>query len=282
MVIHGGVGSLEGDPQRRITVHETLTLFLMESYPILCDYDAWTAAVHCTRLLEDDPNFNAGTGSKLQKDGQVRMSASLMDGRKNSFSAVINIKNVRNPIEIAEKLSHEKHKVIAGDEANEYARKKGVKYFDPITPQRRREYEEKSAGQSGTVGVVALDKAGNIVAATSTGGMGYELPGRVSDSATVAGNYATKKAGLSCTGIGEHIVNLGMAVRVVSQVENGMPLNETVKKILKEAAQFRYKLGLVALDYLGNIEIGKTIDEIFYAKHDSKSVTTFYSCQAFD
>ena len=277
MVIHGGVGSLEGDTEKRITIHETLILFLMESYPILCDYDAWTATVHCTRLLEDDPNFNAGTGSKLQKDGQVRMSASLMDGRKNSFSAVINIKNIRNPIEIAEKLSHEKHKVIAGDEANEYARKNGIKYFDPITPQSRREYEEKSAGQSGTVGVVALDKMGNIVAATSTGGMGYELSGRVSDSGTVAGNYATKKVGLSCTGIGEHIVNMGLAVRVASQVENGMPLNETVKNVLKEAAQFRYRLGLVAIDYLGNIEIGKTIDELFYAKHDSKSVTTFYS-----
>ena len=70
---------------------------------------------------------------------------------------------------------------------------------------------------------------------------------------------------------------MGLAVRVASQVENGMPLNETVKNVLKEAAQFRYRLGLVAIDYLGNIEIGKTIDELFYAKHDSKSVTTFYS-----
>ncbi len=92
-------------------------------------------------MLEDDPIFNAGTGSKLQADGEIRMSAALMDGVKNRFSGVVNVQNIRFPIEAAALLSKEKNKVLSADQATEFCRKHGFDEHDPVTPARLQEYE---------------------------------------------------------------------------------------------------------------------------------------------
>ena len=97
------------------------------------------------------------------------------------------------------------------------------------------EHLRAQKGKTGTVGVVALDRYGNIVAGTSTGGIGGEIPGRVSDSPTIAGNYANKFAGISATGIGEQIVNLGAAVKIATRVEDGMDLKSAVDKTIHDA-----------------------------------------------
>ena len=237
------------------------------------------AVIRGIRLLEDDPIFNAGTGSKLQADGEVRMSAALMDGVKNSFSGVINVQNIRFPIEAAALLSKEKNKVLSADQATEFCRKHGFDEHDPVTPARLHEYEQKCSGIHGTVGIVALDKKGIIVAGTSTGGIGNEIPGRVSDSPTVAGTYASSKAGVSCTGIGEQIVQQAAAAKIVTRVGDGMSLHEAVSKTLTESNNYNYSFGLISLDAKGQIEVGKTaeLSEVYYAYHNGKEIETFYN-----
>tara|TARA_B100001250_G_C19532892_1_gene671253 strand:- start:98 stop:790 length:693 start_codon:yes stop_codon:yes gene_type:complete len=229
-------------------------------------------------MLEDDPVFNAGTGSKLQADGQVRMSSALMDGTKNRFSGVINVQNIRNPIEAAALLSKEENTVLSADQATEFCRRNGMEDYDPITPERLEEYERRCSGKHGTVGAVALDKEGHIFAGTSTGGIGCEIPGRVSDCPTVAGTYASTKAGVSCTGIGEQITQQAAAARIVTRVDDGMPLHDAVAVTMRESNKFNYLYGLISLNAEGHVEVGKTaaLNEVFYAFHDESRIRTFF------
>ena len=131
----------------------------------------------------------------------------------------------------------------------------------------------------GTVGIVALDKKANIVAGTSTGGIGNETPGRVSDSPTVAGTYASSKAGVSCTGIGEQITQQAAAAKIVIRVEDGMTLSEAFSKTIIESNYFNYSFGLISLDANGHIKVGKTaaLGEVYYAYHNGEVIETFYN-----
>ena len=207
------------------------------------------------------------------------MSAALMDGVKNQFSGVINVQNIRFPIEAAALLSNEKNKVLCADQATEFCRKHGYDEHDPVTPARLQEYQQDFSGINGTVGIVALDNKGSIIAGTSTGGIGNEIPGRVSDSATVAGTYASSKAGVSCTGIGEQIVQQAAAAKIVTRIEDGMSLHDAVSKTLSESNHYNYSFGLIALDAKGQIEVGKTaeLSEVYYVYHNGEGIETFYN-----
>jgi len=276
LIIHGGAGPLEGQLFDLNMYAKVLSKIIKRIYPILKTTDARNTVINAVHLLEDNPIFNAGTGSRLQEDGQVRMSAAIMDSHNNRFSGVINIKNVKNPIDVANRLAKEKYTVLGGNEATEYARLHSIPFYNPITEARLREYKSALAGDSGTVGVIALDSKGNICVGTSTGGIGYEISGRISDSATVAGTYATKAAGVSCTGRGEHIVNQAAASRIVTRVEDGMSLQDAVDNLMKEANKHKYRFGLIALDKFGNMAVGNTKNiEVLYAHHDGKKVKTF-------
>jgi len=276
LIIHGGAGPLEGQLFDLNAYDKALSKIIKKIYPILKATDARNAVISAIRLLEDDPIFNAGTGSRLQEDGQVRMSAAIMNSRDNRFSGVINIKNVKNPIDVANHLAKEKYTVLGGNEATEYARLHNIPFYNPITEARLKEYRSALAGDSGTVGAVAFDGEGNICAGTSTGGIGYEISGRISDSATVAGTYAAKAAGVSCTGRGEHIVNQAVAARVVTRVEDGTSLQDAVDKLMREANKHKYRFGLIALDKFGNMVVGNTKNvEVLYAHHDGKRIKTF-------
>ena len=279
LVIHGGAGSLEGETSKARNIHQSLCRIWEETFEILKKMTAEEAVIHGRRLLEDDPIFNAGTGSKLQADGEVRMSAALMDGVNNKFSGVINVQNIRFPIEAAALLSKEKNKVLSADQATEFCRKHGFDEHDPVTPARLQEYEQDCSGIHGTVGIVALDNKGSIIAGTSTGGIGNEIPGRVSDSATVAGTYASSKAGVSCTGIGEQIVQQAVAAKIVTRIEDGMSLHDAVSKTLTESNNYSYSFGLIALDAKGQIEVGKTaeLSEVYYVYHNGEGIETFYN-----
>ena len=280
IIIHGGAGSLEGKLVEAQVMHDSLCHIWEESFDILLEKGSAQEAVrHAIRMLEDDPIFNAGTGSKLQADGQVRMSSALMDGNNNRFSGVINVQNIRNPIEAAVLLSGEEHTILSGEQATAFCRKHGMEKYDPVTKERFEEYEKNCSGKHGTVGAVALDKAGRIFAGTSTGGIGCEVPGRVSDSPTVAGTYASSNAGVSCTGIGEQITQQAAAAKVVIRVEDGMTLHDAVAKTMRESNNFNYLYGLISLDSDGNVEVGKTatLNEVFYAFHDGNKIRTFLS-----
>ena len=279
LIIHGGAGSLEGKLEHAQLMHDSLCKIWEESFDILQKSTAEETVCHAIRMLEDDPIFNAGTGSKLQADGQVRMSSALMDGTNNRFSGVINVQNIRNPIEAAALLSKEENTVLSGAQATEFCRKNGMDDYNPVTQERLEDYKKRCSGKHGTVGTVALDNEGHIFAGTSTGGIGYEIPGRVSDCPTVAGTYASTKAGVSCTGIGEQITQQAAAAKIVTRVEDGMPLHDAVTLTMSESNKFSYLYGLISLDSEGHVEVGKTeaLDEVFYAFHDNNRIRTFFA-----
>ncbi|MDP6215799.1 MAG: isoaspartyl peptidase/L-asparaginase [SAR324 cluster bacterium] len=279
LIIHGGAGNLEGKLEHAQVMHDSLCKIWEESFDILQKGTAEETVCHAIRMLEDDPIFNAGTGSKLQADGQVRMSSALMDGTNNRFSGVINVQNIRNPIEAAALLSKEENTVLSGAQATEFCRKNGMDDYNPVTQERLEDYKKRCSGKHGTVGTVALDNEGHIFAGTSTGGIGYEIPGRVSDCPTVAGTYASTKAGVSCTGIGEQITQQAAAAKIVTRVEDGMPLHDAVTLTMSESNKFSYLYGLISLDSEGHVEVGKTeaLDEVFYAFHDNNRIRTFFA-----
>ena len=275
IIIHGGAGRQEGNFNRVIEIQESLKNILKQSKEVLLDTNAREAAIFAVKLLEDNQLFNAGTGSKLQSDGKARMSASIIDSISNVFSAVINIEKIRNPIYVASLLKDKKNTILAGEQATNFAIESGFKLYDVITDQRKDEFKRNIMGKTGTVGAVAIDNNGDIAAATSTGGIGGEIAGRVSDCSSVAGNYANKFAGVSCTGIGEHIINFSVASKIISKIEENLKLKDVINNIIKEAEKLQYKFGLIAIDYKGNIVVDKTTELIYYALDNGDNIEIF-------
>ena len=275
LIIHGGAGSLEGNIEREASIRSSLKSICEKTYNFLLTSSANDAVIYGVKLLEDDPLFNAGTGSKIQGDGQIRMSAGLMDGHNKKFSAVINIQHVQHPILVAKKLQDYDHSVLSGEMSTQFARDLGFNEYNPLTPERLGEFQSRKTGTTGTVGIVALDLSGNISAGTSTGGVGGEIPGRVSDSPTVAGNYANRFCGVSATGIGEHIVNSAVATKIVTRVEDGMTLENAVDKSIKEGQENDDHFGVICITSTGEIVSSKTKDTVFYSFHDGAVLKTF-------
>lgn len=256
LIIHGGFFSESSSSEEtKKAKQQALSDIVTAGYDYLKTHTALQTASYVVSLLEDNTLFNAGTGGQIQSDGKLRMSASLMDGKSLKFSGVINIEDVRNPIMVAVKLLEEEDRVLSGPGALGYARKHGFGAYNSITTERQQEFEEKRNQQNnkGTVGCVAMDADGNIAAATSTGGKGFEIPCRVSDSATVAGNYANADAGVSCTGVGEDIVNVGLALKIVTRVTDGMTLQQATDKSFQELKQFDGFAGVIAISSTGEM-----------------------------
>lgn len=256
VIIHGGFFSeSDTNQETKKAKQQALSAIVAQAHTYLQKHTALETVVYTVSLLEDDELFNAGLGSQIQSDGKVRLSASLMDGKTQRFSGVINIEDVKNPIQVSEKLLGYEDRVLSGDGASAFATKNGFDYFDPITPQRRQEYEAKLNQQErkGTVGCVALDADGNIAAATSTGGKGFEIPCRVSDSATVAGNFANPFAGISCTGVGEDIVNVALAAKIVTRVTDGFSLQDACEKSFAELKLIDGFAGVIGISSSGEV-----------------------------
>lgn len=173
IIIHGGVGLGSGTPPEVYAA--SLKKICLEAFRYGTGRPAAETAAYAVALMEDDPIFNAGIGSKLQKDGTARMTAALMDGFHERFSAAVNVTNAK-PIEIAYMLQNEKHTILAGAEAEKYARDHGLRLYDPYTPTQRDAHAKSILGETGTVGAVVLDGMGYLAAATSTGGIGGEIP----------------------------------------------------------------------------------------------------------
>ncbi|MDB5007931.1 MAG: asparaginase [Mucilaginibacter sp.] len=271
IIIHGGFFS-ESQTNQEIkkAKQDALEEIVRLGYKHLQSHSAVETAVYTVSLLENCELFNAGTGSQIQSDGKIRLSASLMDGKSLRFSGVINVEDVKNPICIAEKLLKYEDRVLSGKGAKDFARENGFGYYNPETPQRRREYEKKLSDsiRLGTVGCVALDVLGHVAAATSTGGKGFEIPGRVSDSATTAGNYANAFAGVSCTGVGEDIVSGAIASSIVTRVTDGVPLPLATEKTLRELKPFDGFAGIIGISAAGEIYHADTHPYMVWASYD--------------
>ena len=255
LIIHGGFFSESFTNQETKTAKQNaLKEILEKGFQFLENHSALETVVFVVSLLEDNELFNAGTGSQIQSDGEIRMSAALMDGETKKMSGVINIQNVKNPIQVAEKLLDYEDKILGGEGATNFARKNGFPEFSTEIPQRREEYlaKVKSKG-TGTVGCVALDSKGKLAVATSTGGKGFEIPGRISDSATVAGNYANEICAVSCTGVGEDIVSGAVAAKIVTRVTDGLPIQLAFEKTFDELKPFDGFAGAIAIDHSGSV-----------------------------
>ncbi|MBD2579652.1 isoaspartyl peptidase/L-asparaginase [Oscillatoria sp. FACHB-1406] len=286
LIIHGGAGLSLKSKGGVEAVRKALHGIVEEVYALLqAGGSAKDAVIKGCQLLEDEPRFNAGTGSVLQSDGNIRMSASLMDGAVQRFSGVINASRLKNPIALAEFLQNESDRVLSDYGSAELLRELKIPAYDPLTDLRLQEWIEErkqnfskamagtiaepelTGARRGTIGVVALDAEGQLCAGTSTGGKGLERIGRVSDSAMPAGNYANGRAAVSCTGIGEDIIDECLAARIVVRVTDGLSLSEAMERSFRESKERGRDFGAIALSADGAIAWGKTSEILLGAYH---------------
>lgn len=277
LIIHGGFFS-ESDQSHEVKTakQNSLKEIATKAFDYLKTHSAFDTVAYAVSLLEDDPLYNAGIGSQIQSDGVIRMSAAIMNGNTQRLSGVINIQNVQNPIFVAKDLINEDDRVLGGNGAKIYATENGFENFSTEIPQRRKEYEAKLAnGGKGTVGCVAIDHEGKLAVATSTGGKGFEIPGRISDSATVAGNYANAFCAVSCTGVGEDIVSNATAAKIVTRVTDGMSIEQAFRKTFEELKTIDGFAGAIAIDKNGNIYHQDSYPTMVFASFDGKKLEVF-------
>ncbi len=284
IAIHGGAGTMDRSkmtPEKERNYRAGLERALAAGYHILkrggSSLDATEAAV---RVLEDDPHFNAGKGSVFTSAGTNEMDAAIMDGKTLAAGAVAALKHVKNPISLA-RLVMEKsgHVMMDGEGAEAFAKENGIELVDAkyfFTQERwdalqKMKAAEKNKGggagkaflitdqdRHGTVGAVALDKDGNLAAATSTGGTTNKRPGRVGDTPVIgAGTYADNATcAVSATGDGEYFIR-ATAARDVSALMKcrTMSLKDATQAALDKVAKLGGTGGLVAIDRQGNIAL---------------------------
>lgn len=264
LILHGGTGAARPKPYRD-AIAAALAEIADQVWPaVVGGESALSCAVKTAQLLEDNPLFNAGLGSKLQEDGGARLSAALMDGSTSRFSGVINAERLLNPILLAEKLQTERDRVLSGTGATAHAEQLGLSLGDVRTPEAIAAWEDAVEGATGTIGAVVLDVDGRIAAATSTGGRGMERVGRVSDSATVAGNFASHAGGISCTGIGEDIVDGALAARLVCALDGGETLERATARLMQQMQDHDWKAGFIALDAAGAWSTAHTTEILYW------------------
>ena len=228
IIVHGGAGPIKDDSLAARL--EGCREAALAGWTILerggSSVDAVEAAVVA---LEDNPLFNAGTGSTLNRLGKVEMDAAIMSAQQLRAGAVGAVSAIKNPIKLARHIMEDgRHVMLAGEGAISFAREIGFPECAPeslLVEKERAHWESKH----GTVGCVALDSLGALAVATSTGGIFDKLPGRVGDSPLIGcGTYADDDAAVSCTGYGEAIIRVVLAKSTVDLVRTGMDVQSAV------------------------------------------------------
>jgi len=228
IIVHGGAGA---NPAEAGDFRQGMRDAALAGWRVLADGGAALDAVErAVRALEDDPRFNAGRGSVLNRDGVVEVDASIMEGDRLQCGAVAALSRIANPITVARRLLESRRQVLlVGEGALAFARSVGIPDCDPaslVTDRQRKRHAELARQPAtrggGTVGAVALDRNGTIAAATSTGGTPGKLPGRVGDSALIGcGTYADSSiGGVSCTGDGEAIMRVVLGHRALRYLKD--------------------------------------------------------------
>ena len=290
LIVHGGAWNIpaELEADHIQGVHQAVA----EVFPRLQDglpaLDAVEAAV---RILEEDPTFDAGRGSCLNVLGEIELDAIIMDGSSLNLGAVAAIQNVLHPVTVARLvMEHTEHCLLVGAGAQSFARKIGVRLLGPqelLTPRELAFYAEIKSDPSfttrrpfepsptGTVGAVAMDKWGNLAAATSTGGTARKLPGRVGDSPLVgAGAYADNLCGAaSATGWGEAIMKVLLSKTACDLLNDhtAMQAAHMAVDLLQQRVQGLG--GVILIDRLGNYGFAhNTVKMAFAYAHSSGEV----------
>ena len=273
IVVHGGAVTMKPgqlSPEEADKQREGLRQALHAGWQILHHGGTALDAVEATvRSLEDNEHFNAGRGSGLTQQGEVEMDAAIMDGRTLQAGAVTGIKYVQNPVSAARAvMERSPHAFIAGEGAVELALECHLPLMPPSyfhTPKTRQQWleivQQETAEYAGhdTVGAVALDQAGNVAVATSTGGIEGQRKGRVGDSPVLGGGtYASNEAcAVSCTGDGEVILRGALAHEVYALVKyKGLPLAEACQAAVSlRDDDLKGDKGIIAIDPQGNIAL---------------------------
>ncbi len=270
LVIHGGAGSIMRarlTEERQQAYTQELKHALDAGTQILArGGTALDAVVAAVKVMEDSPLFNAGKGAVFTAEGRNELDASIMDGKTGKAGAVAGLRTVRNPIEAARRvMDSTKHVMLAGQGAEEFARSQHLEIVDPsyfYTDESWQEYlkvkeNNEKDGRKGTVGAVALDKNGNLAAATSTGGMVFKRYGRVGDSPVIgAGTYANNQScAVSCTGHGEFFIRNAVAYDLAARMSYlGESLEKAADYIINDKLKKQGAMGgLIAVDKDGNV-----------------------------
>lgn len=259
IVVHGGCGNpAAGVVRDEAGYHRAIEEALAAGSTVLeGGGPALDAVVAAVESLEDCPRLNAGRGSVLTSEGAVEMDASVMSGADRRAGAVATVTRVRHPVALARAvMENTPHVLVAGAGAERIAEEHGLELCEPdwfVTDKQR----DRWMTSKGTVGAVALDADGHLAAATSTGGMRGQLPGRVGDSPLIGcGTYAEDGVcALSATGDGELIVRATLAAEVAALIRHtGLSLEDACRQALRDrVAPLRAEAGLIALDPSGNV-----------------------------
>ncbi len=258
LVLHGGAG--EWRAARLPAALSGLRAAAERGRALLDDgRSALDAVCEVVAMLEDDPVFNAGTGSVLNRDGEVEMDASVMNGADLRFGGIAAIARVRNPVRVARcVMESSPHALLSGAGALRFAREHGFADYDPVAEPARSDFVDRAQPASpGTVGAVALDRQGGLAGATSTGGTMLKLPGRVGDSPLPgAGTYAGACAAISSTGKGELILRVLAAKRIYDLIDAGRSAQDAIAQTLSEMhGSVGAGAGFIALTCTGDIGI---------------------------
>lgn len=311
-VIHGGAGTIlksNMTPELEEEYRAKLKEALLAGYNILkndgSSLDAVEAAI---RIMEDSPLFNAGKGAVFTSEGTNELDASIMDGKTQKAGAVAAVKRIKNPISVARLVMEQSpHVMMVGDGAETFAKQKGVELVSPDyfyterrwkELQRAKEKEQQEAGRPkkvsrnldaeyadvtkyGTVGAVALDKQGNLAAATSTGGKTNKKYGRVGDSPIIgAGTYANNRTcAVSGTGDGEFFIRGVVAYDISAQMEyQGKSLKEAANTVIEKLGKLGGTGGIIAIDRNGNITMPFNTEGMYrgFVGADGKIVVEIY------
>ncbi len=305
MVIHGGAGYMSPEKnaeEEQLALKATMdSLLLLGKELLVNNADAVDVVSHIITIMEDDPRFNAGRGAVFAENGKNELDASIMQGSDLNAGAVAGVSTVRHPILAAkEVMENSRHVFMSGAGAESFAKEQGLElvnndYFFTQKKYDRLKMVQKEAAKTGfneepfpdskygTVGCVVLDKKGNIVAGTSTGGLTNKKYNRIGDSPVIgAGTYANNRTcGVSCTGVGEFFIRYAIAHEVSSQY---MHTNRSIKQIADELIHGTLKEinadgGLIALDKFGNVAMPFNTTAMLrgYINEEEKIVALFRS-----
>ncbi|MBC7862666.1 MAG: isoaspartyl peptidase/L-asparaginase [Bacteroidia bacterium] len=310
LVIHGGAGTIlkkSMTPEKEKAYRAVLNESLKKGYSILSKggtaKDAVEAAI---RVMEDSPLFNAGKGAVFTHDGKNEMDAAIMDGSNLMAGAVAGVSTIKNPVTAARAVMEKsEHVLMVGKGAEQFCEKNKIKtekasyFFDQVrwdqlqsikgTEKTQMDHSDKiekikkkTDSKFGTVGAVALDKSGNLAAATSTGGMTNKKFGRVGDCPIIgAGTYANNKTcAVSATGHGEFFIRAVVAYDVSSLMEyKGLKVKKAAEKVvMKKLVKLGGEGGLIALDAKGNIAMPFNSEGMYrgYIKSDKIAHVMIY------
>jgi beta-aspartyl-peptidase (threonine type) len=284
ILIQGGAGTIlksKMTPEKERACRDALTRSLATGYDVLTSGGSSLDAVQrAINVMEDSPLFNAGKGAVFTHDGQHEQDACIMDGVTRNVGAVAMVRQIRNPIDLARLvLEKSTHVLLAGDSAEEFARAHGVGFADneyfhtEFRWQQLQEALAKERGETrgreltrldhsvedktGTVGAVALDRHGNLAAATSTGGMTNKRAGRIGDTPIIgAGTYADNETcAVSATGVGEYIMRALVAydIAALMMYKNMTLVDAADEVVMKKLTALGGRGGAIAIDRFGNI-----------------------------